>query len=101
VLFINRLFSARIWKAAGGAGMRKCQIIGISNSLRERDYPFYIAVETEGLPAASITKARLLEPFRMFHLSLVRQFKQLISNYLPENSVFSFYIFWALKVQDF
>jgi len=79
--------------------MRKCRIIGISNSLRGWDHPDYIAIETEGLPAASVTKARLLEPFRMFHLNLVRQFNQLISNYLPENSVFSFYLFRALKVQ--
>jgi hypothetical protein len=79
--------------------MRKCRIIGISNSLRSWDHPNYIAVETKGLPAASITKARLLEPFRMFHLNLVRQFNQLISKYLPENSVFSFHLFRALKVQ--
>jgi hypothetical protein len=52
----------------------------------------YIAIEIAGLPAAKITKARLLDPLWMFHLSLVENCNRLISLH---------HLLQALKAQKF
>ena len=92
LVVLNIIACTRVWKATGGAWIRRYRFVEISNSIREWDHPFYIAIEIAGLPAAKITKARLLDPLWMFHLSLVENCNRLISLH---------HLLQALKAQKF